>query len=437
MSKRQRKPKNTDKPKKRRKKKNTTTFTDTGLKKLKPPEKGQELYWDKAQRGLSLLVSPGGTKTFRSTYKLHGDWLCRSIGRFGEMVPNADPDKENVNIGEARNIVANDRALAVKGIDPKEQGKQPASKDSFESVVDEFITHYAKPRQRTWDQTERVLKNNCAAWLKRPINDIGKQDARKLLRGFIADGHGPKAAVTRAWLKKLWRWAYGEDLVTAPIMEAISIEFERNERDRVFSDSEIKAIWSAADKCAPFERDYVKLLGLLAARKTELACMSRSDLDDPTNPTVWTVPFELTKSRKTSNKKRTYLVPLPPLAQRIVKGLLTRHKEDRLFHGLPVSMSKAGRLQFNDGRLKKKLKQNGAPKDYYPHAWRHTIATFLQNAGYSEWERGLALNHSGTTVTAGYSHGYPLELKRKLLEQWATHIEQLIEPAKGVPKLRG
>lgn len=423
---------------KQRKPKNTKLFTDLSLKRLKPPKKGQELYWDTAQRGLSLLVSPGGTKTFRSTYKLNGEWLVRSIGRFGEMVPNADPDKENVNIGEARNIVANDRALAVKGIDPKEQGKQPASKESFEAVVDQFIEHYAKPQQRTWDQTERILKNNCKAWLKRPINDISKADVRKLLRGFIADGHGPKAAATRAWLKKLWRWARGEDLidpVNATIIEDVNIHYEKNVRERVYSDDEIKAIWAAADKCEPFERDYVKLLALLAVRKTELACMTGGDLDDTANPTLWTVPFELTKSRKTSNKKRTYLVPLPPLAQRLVKGL--SKKNERLFHGLPVSTSKAGRLQFNDGRLKKKLKRHGAPKDYYPHAFRHTIATFLENAGYSEWERGLALNHSGTTVTAGYSHGYPLELKRKLLNEWAEHVEQLVQPAKGVPLLRG
>ena len=118
---------------KRRKPKNTKAFTDLSLRRFKPPKKGQELYWDEGQRGLSLLVSPGGTKTFRSTYKLHGEWLTRSIGRFGEMVPNADPDRENVNISEARNIVANDRALAAKGIDPKEPGQQPAAKELLRS----------------------------------------------------------------------------------------------------------------------------------------------------------------------------------------------------------------------------------------------------------------------------------------------------------------
>ena len=36
------------------------------------------------------------------------------------------------------------------------------------------------------------------------------------------------------------------------------------------------------------------------------------------------------------------------------------------------------------------------------------------------------LNHSVSGVTAGYSHGYPLELKRTLLEKWADHVEGLV-----------
>jgi hypothetical protein len=50
----------------------------------------------------------------------------------------------------------------------------------------------------------------------------------------------------------------------------------------------------------------------------------------------------------------------------------------------------------------------------------------LQNEGHSEWEIGLVLNHSGSGVTADYSHGYPLELKRTLLEKRADHVEGLV-----------
>jgi hypothetical protein len=46
------------------------------------------------------------------------------------------------------------------------------------------------------------------------------------------------------------------------------------------------------------------------------------------------------------------------------------------------------------------------------------VATWLEKQGHSEWERGLVLNHSDSGVTAGYSHGYPLDRKRELLEKW-------------------
>jgi integrase len=424
------------KPHKRpkRAKKETRKFTDMGIFKLKPPEKGhQKLYWDTVQRGLCLLVSPGGAKTFRSTFNLDGVWIARTLGRFGEVVQEREGE-EDANITWARAQVRNDRFLAKQGIDPRApHGDEPQRKLTYRTVVDPFIEHYAKPRQRTWDQTERTLKNTCKAWLDRPFDSIKKKDAYALLEGFKAAGHPYKAAITLRWLKTLWKWAWQRDLVPSPIMEAVTIDYEKRERDRVYSDDEIKATWDAKQNLDPIEAGYVKLLILLAPRKTALACLQWSHLDDPDNPTLWTTPFELTKSRKNTTKKRVYLTPLPPLAQRIIKGLPKRDGEDLLFPDLPVHRTRGGQSTFEGIKLVRKMIEHGAPEDFDYHAWRHTIATWLQVAGYSEWERGLALNHSSSgSVTAGYSHGYPLELKRKLLEKWADHIERLVQPEGAV-----
>jgi len=54
---------------------------------------------------------------------------------------------------------------------------------TYGAIVDQFIERYARPRQRTWDQTERTLKN-CQAWLDKPIAEISKHDANALLNGF-------------------------------------------------------------------------------------------------------------------------------------------------------------------------------------------------------------------------------------------------------------
>src|SRR5437870_5673895 len=90
-----------------------TTFTELSLRKLQPPKVGQRLHWDtgvKGQLGLSVLVSAGGTKTFRSTFYLHGERFDRKLGRVGEM-----------DLTEARELTREDRKQAAQGIDPRQQ----------------------------------------------------------------------------------------------------------------------------------------------------------------------------------------------------------------------------------------------------------------------------------------------------------------------------
>jgi integrase len=379
------------------------------------------IYWDTGTVGLGLRVTANGHRSFVVQYRAGprgragidrrltiGSGIALDVARreakkiLGQVAAGADPLKER-------------RAAAAQAAE--------ANANLFESIVDHFIKEYAQPRQRRWDDVERILKRNCKVWLKRPINDITKQDARKLLRGFVADGHPYKAMVTYRWLKKLWRWAYREDLVAQPIMEAVGLDIEKRKRDRVFSDDEIKATWAAASKLEVEEASFVKLLMLLAPRKTSLACVTRADLNNIENPTLWTVPFELTKSRKTSAHDRIYPIPLPPLCQRLFKSVM---KDGELFPSLPVYKTKAGQRVLHGNDLKLRLVEFGAPPDFHFHAWRHTVATFLKNAGHSRWERALVLNHAESGVTADYSHGYPIELKLKLLTKWVDHVASLI-----------
>jgi integrase len=278
----------------------------------------------------------------------------------------------------------------------------------IEAAVDRFIEEYAKPRQRTWDQTERVLKRNCAEWLNRPISEITKNDARTLLRGFIAKGQGPKAGLTRAWLKKLWRWCYEEDLVANPIMEAVKIEYSKKKRNRVYSDDDIRKVWKAADNLDPIESAFMKLMILLFPRKTTLASMRRAEvgkrkirvLDADGHEVeqildIWTTPPERVKqSKRAEGEGRTYETPLPALALRILKSLPKNEsdKDDRVFPGLPVSHSKkTGKPTFGLRKLARKLAVQGAPahfKDHADyHAWRHTATTWLQNEGHMKEER--------------------------------------------------
>jgi integrase len=335
------------------------------------------------------------------------------IGRHGEM-----------SLGEARALTADYRAQANKGVDPR---KPKPSVLTFEDVVDRFIEQWAKPSQRSWQQTERILKQSCKPWLKTAMAEITKADARTLIRGFINEGHPYKASVTKAWLRKLWRWAAGEDLVAAPIMDALGIPIEKQPHERFYDDAETAAIWNASDCLSdPAHTAYFKLLVLLAPRKSALAGMKWSDIEVKDGHQIWTTPHEFTKTKKSSAKKRVYRTPLPPLAQRILKGLPRRDGEDRVFATMPLPTTWFAR----------QLRAHGAPADFRYHSVRHSVATWLQNNGCSEWEIGLVLNHSGSGVTAGYSHGTPLKLKLELLTRWSDHVASLVQPQEGVTLLR-
>jgi integrase len=157
--------------------------------------------------------------------------------------------------------------------------------------------------------------------------------------------------------------------------------------------------------------------------------MRRSHLDDAHNPTRWTTPFELVKARKEANPTRKYLTPLPPLAQRLLQQLpMPADGNGRLFPSLRMSTTRGGQPIYHGDRLATSLIARGAPKDFTFHAARHTVATWLENQGYSEWERGLVLNHAHASVTAGYSHGVAIDPKLKALTAWADHVEGLLPP---------
>jgi hypothetical protein len=88
----------------------------------------------------------------------------------------------------------NDELKAEQGFEPPQPGKTEQRSDSYGAIVDRFIELYAKPRQRSWHDTERVLKAWCKPWLDRPINEITKKDAYDLLDAYVTEGKHVKAA---------------------------------------------------------------------------------------------------------------------------------------------------------------------------------------------------------------------------------------------------
>lgn len=381
--------------------------------------------WDSKLTGFGVRVYPrdtriNGKKSFVLRYTGEdGKRHLTVVGNYGSMTP-----------GEARERAEKIAVEIRDGADPlaEKKAKRQAilsETSTFEKVVEKFIELRAQPRQRTWKETKRTLTVNCADWLNRPIASIKQAEAQDLIDGYLIDGQPAKARVTYVWLKAMFEWARKRGIVTRSIMDNVDIEIEPKTRDRVYSDEEIDEVWKAANGLESVEGGFIKLLLLLGVRKSELAGMRREEFDDPDNPTVWTIPHERVKIKKSVQEERVYIVPLPPLSQRIIKSLPKSHDE-LLFPG----RSSKGTIAPGTA-LKKKVQIGSGVKDWTYHSNRHTVATWLKKVGHSEYERGLVLNHVEHGVTAKYSHSYPSDLKLKLLKKWSDHIADVVQP-KGV-----
>ena len=155
---------------------------------------------------------------------------------------------------------------------------------------------------------QRYLRGHLSKSLHgMPVDSITRRDVAARLLVITRENGVVAASNARGALSELFTWALANGLAEAnPIIGTARPRMPP--RDRVLSDIELAAIWRAAGD-DNFGR-IVKLLMLLAQRRTEVGgiCWSELDLKEGT----WTIP-----SRRSKNG-RAHMLPLPPLALEII-----------------------------------------------------------------------------------------------------------------------
>jgi integrase len=239
-----------------------------------------------------------------------------------------------------------------------------------------------------------------------------------------------------------------EGIVDANPVIGTNRQTDEKARDRVLSNAELVAIWSACN-----DDDYgriVRLLILTGQRRDEVGAMARSEIDVAARK--WTIPAARTKNGQ------AHEVPLSTAGLDIVKLALARKgREDRerLFgeagNGF-AGWSKA--RQALDERIEKqaakikparreaKTDNKEAEKERWRvHDIRRTVATRMADLGVLPHVIEAVLNHiSGhkAGVAGVYNRALYSAEKRQALDLWAAHIEALLagEPASNVVTLK-
>src|SRR5262249_1133518 len=231
------------------------------------PKAARAEYPDAGCPGLYLVVQPSGTRSWAVRYRHNGVNGKRTLGRAGNG---------GLTLAAARAAAATHRhrlethptgVVPVAGV----AGISGGGGDSIEAAVASFLElhAYRKTRESTAWAAERVFNRVVLpAWRGRTIDSIRKRDVIDLVEGVAASGRGHLAKRVSAFLSKFFNWLVGRDMLAFSPVAGVERPFQEEERERVLTDLEVRALGGACVGNGPFDRA-LKLLLLTGARRNE------------------------------------------------------------------------------------------------------------------------------------------------------------------------
>ncbi len=378
------------------------TFTDISIRSIKSPDKGQVDYWDKSLPRFGLRVSASASKAFVLLYYQGSRKRRYTIGRYPE-----------ISLSQARTEAKRLLAEITLGNYPN---AQETAVLSFSQALDEFVAIYLKQNNRptTARETERILRRDFASLSDRALNTIASDDVAKILDALI--DRPSMANHAFAAIRKMMNWCYERQYLDSVPTARMKPPAKTTSRDRILSNTEVKAIYKAAVSIGyPFGH-IVQLLTLTAQRRNEVATMQWDHID--LDKRTWTIPAELTKANRPHTIPLTdTLVVIIDNIPRLNEMLLfpARGTRDRTYSG------------FSKGKVR--LDKICGVSDWALHDLRRTAATGMaqQNTPPHVIER--VLNHTTGTLggVAGiYNRFGYIDEMREALTAWGEHILPIV-----------
>jgi len=396
-------------------------LTDAAIGRLKKPKTGQDEHFDAGFPGLALRISYGGRRAWVMHYRINGKQRRMTIGRYPE-----------VGLADARQKWREARTLVEEGVDPAHRNDEASAvPTTVREVADEFFARYARPRNRTANEIERMFEIHvypAIGHLK--ANKVAQRDILRVLDLVQAGGATVRANRVLTNLKRLFSWAQERGYVEASPAVAVRPPVKESSRDRVLDEHEITAFLDACRTMGePFGLIF-HLLMMTGQRRDEVAGARWDEIDLSSG--TWVLSAERTKNG------RLHEVTLPKQAIQIVNAL---PQTCELLFPARFSQSKSNTVrrvsgftkakQRVDGLMLNSLRESRPDAELMPwrlHDLRRTAATGLARLGTPIHITEGILNHvSGSTggIVAVYQrHDYSDE-KRDALQRWADYLDGL------------
>ena len=390
-------------------------LTDLAIRNIAPPSSGSIEIWDGKLPGFGVRVSPKGARSFVLLYRIDGRARRLTLGRHPLL-----------SLSEARRIAQQGLAQVTQGIDPAPERETYSRADNplaFESFALQFIERYARPKNKDWGESQRLLDREFTPhWRGRDIRDIKRSDVLAVIDAIVARGSTGSAIHALAAARRLFNWAVERGVIEHSPIQGLKPPGRIKSRDRVLADDELAAIWRAADADGYPFGSITKILILTGQRRGEVTGMRWSDLDLLRGQ--WSLPAELNKSG------RPHEVPLTPSVVSALRSVPRVH--DTLV--FPAQRVETHNPVSGHGKAKERFDAISGVIGWTLHDLRRTVATGMARLKVPPHVIERVLNHASGTfagVAGVYNRFGYLDEMRSALDTWERHVFTHIAPPPG------
>ncbi|ELA3610277.1 tyrosine-type recombinase/integrase [Klebsiella pneumoniae] len=383
-------------------------LNDMQIRRAKPEAKAYTLG---DGQGLSLLIEPNGSKSWRFRYRYAGKPKMISLGVY-----------PTITLADARSRRDDARKLVAEGKNPSEVRKEQkiALQTESESAFEKIATEWHQMKSTKWSEgyasdIMEAFKNDIFPYVgTRPIGEIKPLELLNVLRKIEKRGALEKMRKVRQRCSEVFRYAIatGRAEFNPAADLSSALEVHQSNHFPFLKADEIPDFLRALDSYTGSRLVQIatKLLMITGVRTIELraALWSEFDLDNA----IWEIPAERMKMR------RPHLVPLSTQALDLLNELkIMTGSYCYVFPG-----RNDPNKPMSEASINQVIKRIGYGGQLTGHGFRHMMSTLLHEQGFdSSWIEIQLAHVDKNSIRGTYNHAQYLEKRRGML-QWYSSI---------------
>ncbi|MDM2856875.1 tyrosine-type recombinase/integrase [Citrobacter freundii] len=383
-------------------------LNDMQIRRAKPEAKAYTLG---DGLGLSLLIEPNGSKSWRFRYRFAGKPKMISLGVY-----------PTITLADARSRRDDARKLVAEGKNPSEVRKEQkiALQTESESAFEKIATEWHQMKSAKWSEgyasdIMEAFQNDIFPYVgTRPVGEIKPLELLNVLRKIEKRGALEKMRKVRQRCSEVFRYAIatGRAEFNPAADLSSALEVHQSNHFPFLKADEIPDFLHALDSYTGSRLVQIatKLLMITGVRTIELraALWLEFDLDNA----IWEIPAERMKMR------RAHLVPLSIQALDLLNELKTITGNYRYVFPGRNDPNKP----MSEASINQVIKRIGFAGKVTGHGFRHTLSTILHEQGFeSAWIEMQLAHVDKNNIRGTYNHAQYLD-GRRVMMQWYSEL---------------